>query len=182
MVLDEDDRLDALLVACAAGDRRAFRRLYDQESARHYGLALRILHQHSAAADALQDAFLQIWQKASTFDPARGSARAWLASIVRYRALDAAQRHRREVLTDDPTPADAAEEFDPIAALAAQRDGHRLQACLGGLEDRSRHAIVLAFVDGLTHSEIAARITKPLGTVKAWIRRGLAALRSCLEA
>src|ERR1700753_620266 len=102
MVLDEDDRLDALIVACAAGAGRAFRRLYDQESAKLYGLALRILRQPSAAADAVQDAFIQIWQKAGTFDPARGSARAWLASIVRYRALDAAQRHAREILTDDP--------------------------------------------------------------------------------
>jgi RNA polymerase sigma-70 factor (ECF subfamily) len=182
MVLDEDDRLDTLLVACAAGDRRAFRRLYDEDSARLYGLALRILRQPSAAADALQDAFLQIWQKASSFDPARGSAKAWLASIVRYRALDTAQRRAREVLTDDPALADEAEEFDPVAALSARRDGDRLHTCLGGLEDRSRQAIVLAFVDGLTHTEIATRITTPLGTVKAWIRRGLAALRSCLEA
>ncbi len=182
MVLDEDDRLDALLVACAAGDRRAFRRLYDQESAKLHGLALRILRQPSAAADVVQDAFLQIWQKAASFDPARGSARAWLASIVRYRALDSARRYAREVLTDDPALADGIEEFDPVAALAALREGDRLQLCLGGLEDRSRHAIVLAFVDGLTHTEIAARITTPLGTVKAWIRRGLATLRSCLEA
>src|SRR5271155_1251570 len=154
MVLEEDDTLEALLGACAIGDRRAFRQLYDQESPQLFGLALRILRQQSAAADAVQDAFLQIWQKASTFDPARGSAKAWLASIVRYRALDTAQRRAREVLTDDPALADEAEEFDPVAALSAGRDGDRLHACLGGLEDRSRQAIVLAFVDGLTHTEI----------------------------
>src|ERR1700733_8299336 len=101
MVLGEDDSLDALLVACAAGDQRAFRQLYDQEASRLHGLALRILRQPSAAADAVQDAFLQVWQRAATFDPARGSAKAWLVSIVRYRALDAAQQRSREILSDD---------------------------------------------------------------------------------
>ncbi|MEI9983097.1 MAG: sigma-70 family RNA polymerase sigma factor [Aliidongia sp.] len=130
----------------------------------------------------VQDAFLQVWHRAATFDPARGSAKAWLVSIVRYRALDAAQKRSREILTDDPGLADGAEDFDPVAALAARRDGNRLHACLETLEERNRRAILLAFVDGLTHSEIAERITTPLGTVKAWIRRGLAALKTCLEA
>ena len=182
MVLDEDHTLEAVLDACAAGDQRAFRRLYDRESPRLYGLALRILRQPSAAADALQDAFLQIWQKAATFDPARGTAKAWLVSIVRYRALDEVQRRSREILSDDPGLGDTAEEFDPVAALGAFRDGARLHACLEALEEPKRRAIMLAFADGLSHSEVAERITAPLGTVKAWIRRGMLALKTCLDA
>jgi len=173
--------LETLLGACAAGDQRALRLLYDRESPRLYGLALRILRQPSAAADAVQDAFLQIWQKAATFDPARGNAEAWLVSIVRYRALDAVRRRSREILSDDPGLGDTVEEFDPVDALAARRDGARLRACLQTLEERNRRAILLAFVEGLSHSEVADRIATPLGTVKAWIRRGMITLKGCLE-
>jgi RNA polymerase sigma-70 factor, ECF subfamily len=181
MALVEDTTLEALLSACASGDHRAFRQLYDRESPRLYGLALRILRQRSAAADAVQEAFLQVWQKAATFDPARGTAKAWLVSIVRFRALDAVHKSSREVLSADPGVDEAGEEFDPIAALAARRDGARLRACLEALEEQKRRAIVLAFSEGLSHSEVAERITAPLGTVKAWIRRGMLALKTCLE-
>jgi RNA polymerase sigma-70 factor (ECF subfamily) len=181
MALGENDSLETLLGACAGGDPQALRRLYDRESPRLYGLALRILRQPSAAADAVQDTFLQIWQKAAKFDPARGNAEAWLVSIVRYRALDAVRRRSREFLSDDPGLGDSVEEFDPVAALSARRDGARLRACLETLEAPRRRAILLAFADGLSHSEIADRIATPLGTVKAWIRRGMIALKTCLD-
>jgi RNA polymerase sigma-70 factor (ECF subfamily) len=181
MVLEEDDTLEALLGACAIGDRRAFRRLYDQESPQLFGLALRILRQQSAAADAVQDAFLQIWQKAATFDPKRGSAKAWLASIVRYRALDSVKRYSKETLYDTPPEPEATEDFDPLSALEARRNGARLHACLEALEEPKRRAILLAFSEGLSHSEVAERVVAPLGTVKAWIRRGMLALKTCLD-
>ncbi len=183
---DDDEILASLIEASAGGDRRAFKRLYDREAQRFYRVAFRAVRQPSAAADIVQEAFLQIWQHAARFDRSRGTARAWLISIVRYRALDALRRLSRDALVYDPiafdpSSVDIVDEFDPLAALAQRRDGARLRACLEALEQPKRRAILLVF-SGLSHSEIAARVTAPLGTVKAWIRRGMVSLKACLEA
>jgi len=177
------DTLAALIAACSRSDQTALRRLYDLEGGRLYGIALRIVRRPAVATDVVQDAFLQIWQKAASFDPAKGNAEAWLVTIVRYRALDAVRRNAREVLTDDPTLGDDRIDATPdaLSLLEGRRDGARLRACLETLEEINRRSIVLAFVDGLSHSEIADRLATPLGTVKAWIRRGLASLKTCLE-
>lgn len=174
--------LDDLLRAVATGDRRAFRTLYQQESPRLYGVAMRMMRSPTAASDVLQEAFLQVWRNADRFDPERGSAGAWLVSLVRYRALDALERSGREIPTDDPNLGDAPVEFDPVAAIDGSRDATALRRCLQVLEDKNRQSIVLAFVEGLSHSQVAQRLGTPLGTVKAWIRRGLQNLKSCLEA
>ena len=170
----------SLLQRCAAGDQSAFRALYDAHSGRLYGAALRITRQSSLAADAVHDAFLQAWQNAARFDPERGAADTWLLSLVRYRALDLARRRMREV-----SGADLPEEADPspgaLADLLARDDAAALHGCLGELDEDRRSLICMAFMDGLTHSELAERIGAPLGSVKSRIRRGLAALRACLD-
>lgn len=170
----------SLLQRCAAGDQDAFRILYDVHCGRLYGAALRITRQSSLAADAVHDAFLQAWQNAARFDPERGAAETWLLSLVRYRALDLARRRQREV-----AGADLPEEVDPapgaLADLLARDDAAALHGCLGELEEDRRSLICLAFMDGLTHSELAERLGAPLGSVKSRIRRGLAALRACLD-
>lgn len=172
--------LAALLRRVAGGDRAAFRRLYESQGARLFGVALRITRQPPLASDAVHDALLQVWRNAARFDAARGDPAAWLLSLVRYRALDIARRRGREVPDDDlPEPAD--EGPDPLERLAAVRDAAALRACLGQLEDARRRLVVMTFVDGLTHSEAAARLNMPLGTVKSWIRRSLQSLRLCLE-
>jgi RNA polymerase sigma-70 factor (ECF subfamily) len=154
--------------------------LYERWSARLHGVALRITGQPALAADAMHDAFLQIWQQAGRFDPARGSGEAWLVSLARYRALDIVRRRGREVLTDDlPEQEDASP--DALAVLAQSAAGAALHRCLGQLEPDRRELILLAFVQGLSHAELARRRNAPLGTIKSWIRRGLAALRTCLE-
>ena len=174
------DTLAALLGRVAAGDRAAFRRVYDLQSARLYAIALRITRQGPLAADAMHDAFLQVWRNAHRFDPARGAAEAWLLGLVRYRALDIARRRVREVSDEDlPEPADDAP--DPLARLADSRDAVALHACLEQLEAERRRLVLLAFVDGLSHSELAERVAMPLGTVKSVIRRSLQTLRQCLE-
>ena len=172
--------LAALLGRVAAGDRAAFRRLYDAEAPRLYAVALRITRQGPLAADAVHDALLQVWRHAGSFDAARGNPAAWLLSLVRYRALDIARRRGREVSDEDlPEPVDA--DPDPLARLAANRDAAALRACLAQLEQERRRLVLLAFVDGLSHSEVAERLSLPLGTVKSWIRRSLQSLRLCLE-
>ena len=168
-----------LLVRCAQADGAAFRRLYDTQSSTLYAVALRITRDASLAADAVHDAMLQVWRNAARFDPARGNARGWLISLVRYRALDSIGRTRREVLgTEMAEPVDP----EPLALdrLQASREGQALHRCLDAVEPARRSLVVLAFVEGLTHVEVAARLRQPLGTVKSGIRRALLALRACL--
>jgi RNA polymerase sigma-70 factor (ECF subfamily) len=169
----------ALLRRCAGGDRGAFRTLYDRWGSRLLGIALRITRQAPLAADATQDAFVQIWQQAHRFDPARGSAEAFLVSLVRYRALDVVRRHSREVPGYEPDERED-EAPDALSRLVTTAEGAALQRCLNTLEPERRRLVVLAFVDGLSHSELAQRLRVPLGTVKSWIRRSLLSLRECL--
>ncbi len=170
---------EALLARCAGGDRVAFRLLYDRWGSRLYGIALRITRQDAMAADATQDAFVQIWQQAHRFDPIRGSAAAWLIGILRYRALDNVRRRSREVAGYEPEERED-EAPDALARLVSSTEGAALHRCLKQLEEDRRRLVVLAFVDGLSHSELAARMNAPLGTVKSWIRRSLMSLRECL--
>lgn len=169
----------ALLWLVAAGDRIAFRRLYDLQAPRLYAVALRITRQSALAADAVHDAFLQVWRNAARFDAARGSAEAWLLSLVRYRALDIARRRVRET-PDDDLPERQDTDPDPLARLETARDAAALHRCLQTLEPERRRLVVMAFVEGLSHSELAERLATPLGTIKSWIRRSLLALRACL--
>lgn len=169
-----------LLVRCAQSDAQAFRRLYNLESARLYGVALRITRQPALADDALHDAMLQVWRNAGRFNPAHGSGRTWLLSLVRYRALDAVKRSGREMASVEVLDT-ADEDPDPLERLSSTRDGQMLQRCLEGIEERRRHLVMLAFIEGLTHAEVAARVGQPLGTVKSTIRRTLEMLRACLD-
>lgn len=172
---------EELIAAVQRGSRAALKRLYELESRRLYGVALRIARRPDLAADALQDAFVQVWQNAASFSPERGSGTAWLTGIVRFRALDAVRKLGREVLSDDPALGDIPDEPDLAAELDLKLVQGALKRCLGALDERQRHCILLAFVHGLSHAEIAARLPAPLGSVKSWVRRGLLALRSCLE-
>jgi RNA polymerase sigma-70 factor (ECF subfamily) len=177
---DRADDLASLIRRIAAGDRAAFRRVYDLHSPRLYAVAARITRQRAHASDAVQDAFLQLWRNAGQFDVTRGSPDAWLVSLVRYRALDIARRRARDV-SEDQAPERVDESADALARLAASQDAAKLHTCLGGLEPERRRLVVLAFIEGLSHSEAAERLNLPLGTVKSWIRRSLQSLRACLE-
>lgn len=178
--METDDFLAGILSRVAAGERNALRALYERESVRLYGIANAILRDRDAASDAVQDAFLKIGERAGQFDPARGAAGAWLAAIVRYAALDLARRRGRETPTDDISLGDTPVEPEALEALATAVEGQRLRDCLAALEEKNRAGIVLAFVHGLSHAQVAARLDLPLGTVKSWIRRGLLQLRECL--
>ena len=177
---DAGGNLAELLARCAAGDRAAFRSVYDLQSARLYGIALRLTRQPALAADAVHDAFLQVWQRSSRFDPARGQPEAWLAGLLRYRAIDLLRKRGREDYGFEP-----AEEVDrepgPLDQLATSEQAEALRRCLEELDENQRRVVLLAFVDGLSHSELATSLKSPLGTVKSWVRRALIGLRRCLE-
>ncbi|QHI97682.1 sigma-70 family RNA polymerase sigma factor [Xylophilus rhododendri] len=178
---------ESALTACAQGDRQALQGLYGAESRRLLGMALRIVRTRDRAEDVLHDAFVRIWQGAASFDAARGSARGWMYSVLRNVALDHARRQQRDVSLDE----DATEAAEDAAALAEHQDARsgaaerrlelgRLDDCLALLPEARRDCILLAYLDGCTHGEIAERLATPLGTVKAWITRSLKSLRECL--
>ena len=177
---------EATLAACAAGDRSAMQRLYAQEGARLLGVVERIVRDRALAEDIVHDACVNIWTRAASFERTLGSARGWIYSVARNLALNAVRDGRREVAVDDETVAalDARASLeawhDMADAFAWQDSAGRIGPCLEQLEPVRRNCILHAYVDGFSHGEIARRLDAPLGTVKAWIKRSLAALRECM--
>lgn len=174
---------DAAIAGCARGDKHALRRLYEQESARLLGVALRIMRNRQAAEDVLQDAFVSIWTRAASFDTARGAGRGWIYTIVRHRALDAIRDGARETVVGDEVVESISQDnahADMRDQFELREDLGRLRECLTRLDPPKRNSILYAYIDGFSHSEIAERLQTPLGTVKAWIKRGLNALKECM--
>ena len=173
---------ETALRGCAAGRVDALRRLYEHEADRLLGVALRLVRRRDLAEDVVHDAFVQVWRQAARFDPARGSGRAWLSTIVRNGALNALRAGRRTGPLDEAALAeieDCAEK--PDEALERVDDHARLKRCLEGLDPMKRTSILLAYVDGFSQTQIAERLGTPHNTVKAWVRRGLLSLRECLQ-
>lgn len=173
---------DAALLACAGGERFALRALYEREGRWLLGVAQRIVRDAALAEEVLQEAFLQVWQRAATFDPALGSGRGWLYTVVRHQALQAVRRGGRAEAAVDPDVLQALSDQRQADESAEDRglDADHLERCLAQLEAERRACVVHAFVDGYTHEQIARRLGTPLGTVKSWIRRSLLALKECL--
>jgi RNA polymerase sigma-70 factor, ECF subfamily len=174
---------EAALAACARGERFALQTLYEREGRWLLGVALRLVGDRARAEDVLHDAFLQIWRGAAGFQPALGSARGWIYTVVRHRALKDLRDPGRLQAMD---PQDLLQVSDQQQAAetgsASERglDADSLERCLQRLDPPRRDCIVKAFVDGLTHEQIALALKTPLGTVKSWIRRSLASLKDCL--
>lgn len=182
--MPESPDLAKAMQSVAAGDRRALETVYRATSAKLFGICLRIIGDRGEAEDALQDVYVSLWSSAARFDPARASPIGWLATFARNRAIDRLRRRRR---IDDAAPLEAAAEVadaQPLtdAVIAADQDRARIHGCLGELEEPQRGAIRTAFFQGATYADIASRDGVPLGTVKSWVRRGLARLKKCLEA
>lgn len=168
------------LARCARGDRTALRDLFREEGGRLVGVTLRILRRRDLAEEAVQDAFVQIWNRAASFDPARGSARGWIYTIARNRALNILRDSGREDLAEPQVIETLAEAGAAEEAWEGLDHSSRLKGCLEALDEMKRRCVLLAYVEGLTHGEIAGRLGAPLGTVKAWVRRGLGQLRECV--
>lgn len=171
------------LKACAAGEKSGLATIYRSEAARMVTIAERILRRHDLAEEIVQEAFLQIWNKAWQYEPGRGSARGWLYAIVRSRALNALRDGGREELTETESLERLQEEgADGLYIdLFDQLDNQsRLRACLSRLDVLRRKTVLMAYVSGYSHGEIAGRLKLPLGTAKAWIRRSVSALRECM--
>jgi len=181
--MTDPDQLAELLYRCAQGDERAFAHLYKAVSPRLYGQCLRLVGREDLAQELLQEGFVRIWRKADRYSPAKGTPMTWMIAIVRNRALDHLRWSRArpeeirdaeaqlEVLSTDPGPE---QDADTDVATRAVLD------CLGQLDESQRRCVLLAYYYGYSHEEMARLLGRPLGTVKAWVRRGMERLRQCL--
>ena len=174
-------RLAALLAKTALGDRAAFAELYRETRTKLFAVSLRIVRERPIAEEALQDSFVNIWNHAGDYARAKSAPTTWMTAIVRNRSLDIVRRTREEPDIDDALATALPDETAvPAAEAEARARAHSLRECLGELDPEQRQTIALAFFHGLSHSELAAHMKKPLGTVKTHVRRGLAKLRDCL--
>lgn len=177
------DPLAKLLTGCARGDRRTFDELYRQSSGRLYAICLSMLRKEDLAEDVLQDVFVKIWRRSSSFDPSKGTAMTWMISIARNRALDllrSAHVQASQVLDEYRDEDFASETHSPAVATEIDASARAVVECLDELKEQQRRCIMMAYYYGHTHEELSALLQTPLGTVKAWIRRGLEQLRQCL--
>ena len=171
----------SLLQACASGDRSALKTLLDAEGGRMLGVARRMLRRQDLAEDATQESFVLIWRRAGQYDPERGSAKAWIYTILRNRCLTLLRNSGREELLD-PAALETASDSATLETAYHRLDlTNDLRQCLETLEPDKRMAILSSYVLGYSHGEIAGRMGAPLGSVKAWVRRGLLKLRECLS-
>ena len=171
------------IAAIALGDQQAYRRLYDATSPKLFAVALRILREESRAEDVLQDSFVNVWNGAAGYNASLSAPMTWMVTIVRNRALDYLRRAdpRTVELDEDLEAVIESDQPTPSDLASRGQDAVLLQRCLKNLDAGQRQAIAFAYFQGLTHSELAATLRIPIGTVKTWIRRGLAKMRRCLD-
>ena len=182
-VAPDKDELNPLLSRTGTGDRGAFAELYRRTSPRLLGVCVRMLADRREAEEVLQEAFVTVWRRGKTFDPARASAMTWLVALTRNKAIDRLRQHPG-ARQDSPARLETIEDEEPTPAVRVERseEYRRLEQCMEELEPSQRGSIQEAFFSGLTYTALAERAKVPLGTMKSWIRRGLLQLRACLEA
>ena len=172
----------ALLQAIARGDEASLARLYDQYRVILFGLLVRILNSREEAEDVLQEVFLQVWRRAGDYDEQRGKPFTWLVTLTRSRAIDrlrvlsARQRLATSVAQDQP-----AEASDALKETVRSEQKDIVRRALAGLPEDQRRTLLLAYFEGLTQTEIAAKLNAPLGTVKTRMRSAMTKLRETLR-
>lgn len=172
-----------LMDAIAARDAAALSALYDRHAPGVMGVCLRILRDRAEAEEVAGDVFIEIWNRAERFDPTRGHPVAYLLSLARSRAIDRLRsRVRRDRIFSAPEDVDARSAADPFQDSSIAQMRVHLERALAGLQPGQREALELAYFDGMSHSEVAAQLGEPLGTVKTRIRQGLLRLRERLAA
>jgi RNA polymerase sigma-70 factor (ECF subfamily) len=165
-----------LVERIAAGDRRALGTLYDRHAGLLLGVALRVVPVRAEAEDLVHDVFVEVWQKAHTYDESRGAVRRWLLVRLRSRAVDRLRSHawsRRKSLDADARPAPENAEVE--------LDASRIATLLDALSEEQRSVVVSGYFDGLSSSEIASSLGIPIGTVKSRMAAALSRMRALLE-
>jgi len=176
-----DGDLVRLIEAVAGGDQAALRALYHATAPKLLGIVLRILRDRGAAEDTLQEVFVRIWQRAGSYESRAGAPLVWLVAIARNGAIDRLRQEKAARLTQvEEGWLERLPDLGDGEGDLARRDA--LAHCLGTVEVPQRECLVLAYCEGWSREELAARFGCPVNTVKTWLRRGLISLRGCLEA
>lgn len=181
----ENKHLKALLIETALGNRNAFSELYELASPVLFSISMRLLRENSFAEEALQEAFIHIWYKASEYSEEKGDAFPWLVSIVRYRSLDilrreSSQKNRQETMCHE---IEWEQDMEDIMAngLSESMELKLLSECLELLNAEQRQSVLLSYYYGYSQTELVKKLKSPLGTVKSWIRRGMLSVRECMK-
>ncbi|MEY4296041.1 MAG: hypothetical protein RLY82_1729 [Pseudomonadota bacterium] len=186
ITLSPDEHLIALLDRIATRDEAALRELYDITSRKLYGLALRMVGRVDLAEDVLQECYLNVWRVASDYRSSLSPPLGWMSVIVRSRSLDMLRRlssqmdGKMQSIDDDESQQIASSEVGLLDAAMAGEQAGALNNCLSKIEAKQRDVIVWAYFRDMSHSELASQFDLPIGTIKTWIRRGLAQLKSCM--
>lgn len=171
---------ESALLACARGERFGLHAIYTRDSRWLYSVILHIVRKPELADEVLQEAMLKIWRSADTYSPALGAAKGWIYTVARNQALNALRKLKNQPVQVE-LDVELAESLTAVEAPVGDVDPELLSKCLSALDEPKRKAIVLAFVQGFTHEQIARNLDSPLGSVKSWIRRGLIKLKECLS-
>lgn len=186
MATEENEKLNRLLQGAAAGRETDFRRFYELTAPAILASLLRLTRDRHHAEDLLQEAMVTVWNRAGEFDANVATAKTWVTTIARRKALDVLRGHRRrsEILHDDADDIRSTlglKQDDAAAAPESSVTDERLNRCLEKLQPDAAACIRSAYLDGLTFAEISAGIERSLGTVKSWVRRGLQSLKTCMQ-
>lgn len=183
--------LHLCLIAIARQDSKAFRDLYEASAPKLFGFILRILQNRELAEEVLQESFVNIWNNAANYQSSLASPMTWMTTIVRNRAFDLLRKlnngqhlavsYDTDDFENDMWQAMESPDTTPAQALELSQDAASLARCMTKLEGLHRQAMSLAYFHDLSHTEVAAHMDLPIGTIKTWIRRGLEKLRLCLN-
>ncbi|MEH6628836.1 MAG: sigma-70 family RNA polymerase sigma factor [Motiliproteus sp.] len=180
---DPHQKIENYLRGCAQGKHQDLKKLYELTSANLFSISLRILNDRALAEDCLQQVFIKVWNHAGRYDASKAKGRTWLNTIARNQALDMLRRNKHNDKHDGD---DALEYVEDQSASQEQQvsswqDSQQLHRCLEQIPEQQRLCLELAYFEGLTHQGLSERIETSLGTVKTWIRRGLARLQTCMN-
>mgnify|MGYP003422853163 FL=1 len=175
------DEIGSLLPRVALKDRAAFDRLYALAAPKLFGVLLRILNERSEAEDALQEVFVKIWSRADRYAQSDGSALGWLCAIARNHAIDKVRARQKPSQPIDEAYDIADDAPDPERMAVSAGEGRRIDRCMDELGRDKADAVRLAYVEGRSYEELAARFSVPLNTMRTWLRRSLMKLKECLE-
>ena len=170
-----------LLNAVSRGDRVAFEQIYTATRAKLYGVVLRILRRHDLADEVIQEVYLKIWSGAGQFNPGLASPITWMVTIARNRAIDLVRKRAEVSIEEEPEAMDVAADLpNPLARRELAEDVRRLMGCIERLEPERQSLVLLAYRNGWSREQLAAKLGKPVNTIKTWLRRSLLEIRECL--
>lgn len=173
--------LVGLIAAVAKRDEAAFEHLYAATRAKLFGVVLRILRRQDLAEEVVQEAYVKIWNSAGQFNPALASPITWMASIARNRAVDVVRKRRELSIEEEPTAIEVADDsMDPLARREITEELKRVLECVGRLEPDRQKLVLLAYYNGWSREQLAAKFEMPVSTVKTWLRRSMMDIRKCL--